>query len=159
MPIKVLSGGATIILDEEDFELVEANSWHVYRIRPSMKPAVARIQKRYGRMFRLHLHREIAARVNPSLVKQKFRVYPHNGDYLDCRRENLEIAVGKRRPGRPRIEPRPAGWERHPFKGMVWTQLPASQLWAGGVVLKDVDQSKHGRGRHLRRFAGGVEID
>lgn len=145
MPIKILGCGASVILDDEDYELVTAHSWHVYAIRGRTtvrKPAVARLQMRYGRQARLHLHREVAIRADPSIIKKKFQVRARNGDYLDCRRENLEVRIQRQGPGRPKLEPRPIGWKQRDVQNLTRPRAPASPSWAGGVVYRKIDRGR-----------------
>lgn len=161
MPMFFLKCGAAVLADEEDLELLlsDKQTWFVYRIRPSMKLEVVRGEKRHNRMFRLHLHREIALRMRPELVGRSFRVLPNNGDYLDCRRENLEVVLAKPRRGRPRVDPRPVGWERDPVRKPRVDLPPASPSWAGGFTYKPINRDRYGEGFRVRRLLGGKVFD
>lgn len=157
MPIKVLSSGAMVTVDAEDYDLVDGPSWHIYRIRPSMRTTVARTETRHGRMFRVYLHREIAIRMNPDLLRRKYRVLPINGDYLDCRRENLRFIVQKRTCGRLGTEPRPKGWQRRKVSGKRQSP-PASPTWAGGYVYVPLWRVRKGEGYRLRKCINDRDI-
>lgn len=146
-----MDNGVAVTVDPEDVDLAEAHSWHAYHLRPSWRPAPCRKERRFNREFRVFLHREIAVRMRPDLIekKRKFAVTPLNGDYLDCRRENLAITIrAPHRVGAKGIEPRAKGSVYRPTATpqVIIFDRPASPLWAGGYVYKVVD----------RRFAGGV---
>jgi hypothetical protein len=159
MPFLILKSNLSVWLDDEDVELTEQHSWHLCKLQPSQKPSAAAQQKRYARMFRLMLHREVAFRMKPDLVKQSFRVFPRNGDYLDCRRGNLEIVLPKDRRGKHRaIDPRPVGWERYPPK-VLGDRPPASPAWAGGFVYKAINRDHLGEGYRVRKLLAGKPID
>jgi hypothetical protein len=160
LPIRILKSGATVLVDDEDADLVDAKSWHVYRIRPSMRPEVAVIEYRYGRMFRLHLHREVVMRMRPDLLetKRKFRVLPINGSYLDCRRENLEIVLARLKRGVKPIEYRPIGWEREPPRRPKLNPSPASPAWAGGLVVRQLDRRKRGGKQRYHLCVGRIPV-
>lgn len=164
MPIKVLPGGASVVLDAEDFDLFDRHSWHVFTLRPSMRPSASRKEQRFGRVYRILLHREIAVRIDPDLIskKRKFRVLPKNGDYLDCRRVNLDVVVltpSKR--GRRAVEPRPTGYRRCGYKSSPerLSLSPASPLWAGGYEFRIFNHAYLGLGRRSRRCINGRPID
>lgn len=161
MPMFFLKCGTSVLVDEEDLDFLLApnRSWFIYTNRPSMKPSVAWGEKRHNRMFRLQLHREISIRRDPGLVGRKFRVLPANGDYLDCRRENLEVVVAKPRRGRPRVDPRPIGWERAPVRKPRFDVPPASPSWAGGFTHKPINRDNHGEGYRVRKCLGGKPFD
>lgn len=90
-------------------------------------------ETRAGRRFRLHLHREVAARAWPDdmLNPEKLRVVARNGDYFDARRINLEIVVWHR--GKGAADGRPEGAKFKPYRGKRELDEPKSQLWTGGV--------------------------
>jgi hypothetical protein len=161
LPVKALSCGALVFVDAEDWECTETRSWHVYELRPSRRPAVAASEQRHGRMYRVTLHREIALRRDPTLIKKRFRVYPENGSYLDCRRDNLRVVVQKKRCGQYPIEARPQGWERMRVTGKrARSTKPGSISWAGGYtyVQKWGPSGKPGNGR-IRKCIGNRPVD
>lgn len=164
LPVKFLGCGTSVLLDAEDIAFADERSWCIFTLRPSMKKTASRKDVRFGREFRVLLHREIAVRMRPDLIelKRTFRVKARNGDYLDCRRENLEITVqmaSKR--GRKRFEPRPKGALRKRYRGKITHRdLPqTSPLWAGGYDFREVDATHAGRGRRIRRCINGRPID
>lgn len=161
MPMVFLKCGTAVLVDEIDLDFltVPNRSWFIYTNQPSQKPSVAWGEKRHNRMFRLQLHREIAIRREPGLVGRKFRVLPANGDYLDCRRENLEIVLAKPRGGRPPIDSRPIGWQRSPLKQPRYDVPAASPSWAGGYVYKAINRTRSGEGFRVRKCLGGKPID
>lgn len=150
-----------IFLDTEDYDAV-GSGWFIYGLRVRNKPlrtqVVARTETRLGRGFRLYLHREVAMRQDPGLIKKKFRVYPLNGNYLDCRRENLNVVVAKPRAGHPGIEPRGKGWFKRPFKGTRITP-DASPAWAGGYLYVALNRTTRGEGFRIRKCIGRTPVD
>lgn len=161
MPMFFLKCGTAVLADEEDLELLSApnRSWFIYRNQPSQKRSVAWGEKRHNRMFRIQLHREVAIRTQPELVGRKFRVLPRNGDFLDCRRENLEVVLAKPRRGRPPVDPRPVGWLREPVRKPRFDVPPASSLWAGGYIYKAINRDRFGEGFRVRKCLGGKPVD
>lgn len=162
MPAKVLNCGALIYFDEEDADLVDGRSWHVNKQFPTNSLRVAATERRYGRMYRVTLHREVALRIRPEILtrKLKFRAVPRNGDFLDCRRENIEIRqVAAHRRGRKGVDPRPQGWERVRATQPKLDQRPASPLWAGGYELKLINRVYKGEGYRVRRCIAGKPVD
>lgn len=135
------------MLDEDDLDVFGPYSWHIFTLRPTLRRTASRKEVRLGREFRILLHRAVAVRVWPDLIekKRRFRVTPKNGDYLDCRRENLEITVldaSKR--GRKALDPRPTGYRRvhyrssHPRGGLA----EPSVLWSGGYEYRRFNHRK-----------------
>lgn len=136
MPDVYLPAGAMVVCSPEDYDLVTSVTWRVWRLRGDPR-AVRDSMSRRSR-FRLHLHREVAFRIHPELVKEPARmsVKPLNGNFLDVRRENLEIHVKPRTRGGAR---RPAGHRTRPFHGGPSKPPPA---WSRGAaprapVLRD----------------------
>lgn len=108
MPDRYLASGAMIVCSEEDVEVVDGATWRVWVLKG--KPRVVWDKMSRGQRYRLHLHREVAFRMRPDLVKKadRVQVIPRNDDFLDVRRENLEIICRPRkRAGPPK---RPTGY-------------------------------------------------
>lgn len=121
MSLLFLTSGQQVFVDDEDYDAVCGFRWREMRLKPSNRPVVSALVKANKRKFDLLLHRLVAVRMDPEIVKRGFRVEPRDGDYFNCRRENLEIAIRKRlRPGPAR---RPGGSQHHP----------------GGRIASDVD--------------------
>lgn len=114
MPEVYLPAGGMILFSEQDFDLVTESVWRVWVLKG--QPRAVRDATSKCRRFRLHLHREVAFRMRPDLVKTPGRmsVKPINGDFLDVRRENLEITARPRKRGGSR---RPAGHNAAPYRG------------------------------------------
>lgn len=163
MPTKFLNCGAAVLVDADDWELLEGVSWYIYRLRPSNKLEVVRRQRRFGREFRQHLHREVVLRMRPELIKKRFTCTPLNGDYTDCRRENLAVALQNvGRPGRPKIEPRPQGHRYCDYTGRGGTAQhvgDTSPAWAGGYEYKELNREYKGEGRRVRKCIAGKPVD
>jgi hypothetical protein len=166
VPVKILGCGSSVILDAEDLLYVDRWSWHLFTLSPSMKTTASRKEVRFGREYRVMLHREIAVRMRPDLIekKRRFVVKPINGDYLDCRRENLNVVVRvASRRGAKGVEPRPKGYRVKRIRGKSWSRSlsgpPASPLWAGGYDYREIDATHVGRGRRLRRCINGKPVD
>lgn len=157
----MLNSGASVLLDPEDADLADTYGWHIFKLVPSRAPAASTKQVRNGREFRIFLHREVALRMRPDAVGRRFRVTPANGDYLDCRRENLHVALAKKKRGRPKIEPRPLGYKRRDYKGTCLREpaQPTSLAWAGGIELRDINEWRKGGPRRVRRCINGKPID
>ena len=114
LPAITLRNGFMVVCSSEDYDLAADPSWRVWFLGD--KPRAVKDVMAKGQSFRLHLHREIAFRMRPDLVKTPHRmsVRPANGDFLDVRRENLEIAVKPRKRGGVR---RPAGYTTGTYRG------------------------------------------
>lgn len=151
-----------MLVDDEDWDLVEDRGWCVWKLTPSGKPAASARQQRYGREFRLFLHREVALRKDPSLIGRKFRCTPINGDYLDCRRENLDVRAKKKTVGRPKIEPRPQGSRTRDYLGQrcrSHSKIPTSDAWAGGFEYIAKNRDRQGEGFRVRKCIAGKPVD
>lgn len=142
MPLKILACGASVLLDAEDFDLVDGRSWHIYPIKPKMTRAVARSDVRNNRIHRLMLHREIMFRIKPELIKKRCRVFAINGNYLDCRRVNLEVALARPKRGRKR-DNRPTGWARGPSKRPVPAEPGDGSSWVAAPRRRAVRRDPH----------------
>lgn len=118
--------------------MVAGARWRVWELKG--EPRAVRDAMAERRRYRLHLHREIALRMHPELISKAslMLVRPLNGDFLDVRRENLEITVKPRARGRVR---RPAGWATGAFTGTgrkpkrppAWSRAGCSR----GAVQRD----------------------
>ena len=89
------------VLDDEDADLIGGPKWRAWfnngRVRRWM---VARDECRFGRKFRVFLHREVGARLCIGAIRpHRMSVCALNLDYLDCRRENLYV-LERRETGR-----------------------------------------------------------
>ena len=107
MPDMLLSRGYMVTIDDDDIDLVEGVSWHLWRRKERQQAILVRDIMAKKRRYRLLLHREIAFRMRPDLIRKAdlVSVAPANGNYLDVRRDNLEITVRPRKHGivrRPR---------------------------------------------------------
>ncbi len=165
MPIKILGSGASVIIDDEDVEVFEGRAWGLFTLSPSRKQCVCRKDVQHCREFRVLLHREVAIHMMPDLIpeRRRFTVRPKNGDYLDCRRENLEVRViGRNRPGRKKIDPRPCGSAIRSGFRKSNSGRPGhepSSLWTGGYVYKEIDATHRGESRRIRKLLYGKPID
>lgn len=130
MPEVFLASGAQVTCSPEDYDLVTGASWRVWTLKGVPRAVREAMSKRMR--FRLHLHREVAFRIHPDLVREPARmsVRPLNGNFLDVRRENLEIAVKPRARGGVR---RPAGWKTGTFRGTRRPTKPAP-AWSRGAA-------------------------
>lgn len=101
MPDRFLSSGAMITFSIEDEDLLDQRTWRVWAASERDRRMVCADLKAEGRRYRLMLHREVAFRMMPELLKAPERLWvaPKNGNFLDVRRENLEITVRARKRG------------------------------------------------------------
>lgn len=161
MPIKILATGASVIVDDEDWDLVTDRSWAAWKLCPSGAIVASAKEARFGREFRLMLHREVVLRARPELIGRYFRVTPLNGDYLDCRRENLDVRVKKKGVGRPKKEPRPQGSRIRDYRGGTspMHQRPTSPAWAGGYEYLTINRDHLGEGFRVRKCINGKPVD
>lgn len=136
----LLRSGAIIVCDDEDLEYVASFTWR--RWSNGRYIMAARDEDKYGRRYRVLLHREIALRVWPVDKPQLMKVSALNEDFLDVRRENLSIHV-RTKPGRPKIEPRPLGYRRYATFKASDAGKDVSALWAGGLVPVRVDRTRN----------------
>lgn len=137
VPEIYLPAGALVSCSTEDYELAADPPWRLWT-RKGISMAVRDARSR-GRRFRLLLHREVAFQVHPELVREPARmsVKPLNGNFLDVRRENLEITIKPRTRGGSR---RPAGHRAREYRGEragkpppPWSRSAAS----GNPLLND----------------------
>lgn len=133
MPDVYLRAGAMVVLSAEDLSLMDDGTWRPWQVEGRW--LVVQDVTAGGRRYRRHLHREVAFRMLPHLIEQAGRmsVTAINGDYLDVRRENLEILVKARsRRGPPR---RPGGYVAKPGKksGVACGRCPE---WSRAGVRK-----------------------
>lgn len=92
-----LDGGGVAYVDEEDEEECVLFRWRLWAMKPSgVECAHVRVFGNY-RAFDLYLHRFVAIRMNPTLERKAWLVSPRDGDYLNCRRENLAIRLSSNR--------------------------------------------------------------
>lgn len=115
MPDIMLASGALVVISTEDVEIMDQFTWRVWELNGTKKVVHDRIAR--GRSYRMHLHREIAFRMDPKLLRiaYRVRVTAINRDYQDVRRENLEITVRPQpKAGAPK---RPRGYRDHVYKG------------------------------------------
>lgn len=162
MPVKLLNTGPLVYYDEEDADLLDSRSWHTQVHFPSGRPYVVASERRHNRTFKVKLSRMVALRMRPDLLTRKlrFKATPKNGDYLDCRRENIEIKIilASRR-GRKGLDPRAKGWQREPVKRPRLNQPEGSPVWAGGYEVKRVYRYYKGEGDRVRRCIQGKPVD
>lgn len=139
MPDVRLRCGAMVVLSEEDLELLDQKGWRIWNQAGRGEVRVVRDYQAKNRKYRYHLHKEVALRMNPSLLRKAhlLKVTPVNGDYLDCRRENLETVVRPARPGSPK---RPGGHFVGALKGRA-RKPKAPPAWS-----RDGCGSGHGTG-------------
>lgn len=140
--------GGIALVSDEDIEVAQGFPWREFRLKPSGRLTAWCPQQANGRRFDLFLHRLIAVRINPDLAKRKFAVTPASGDYFDCRRENLEIAIHKRK--RQGLPPKPGG---HPLPGTRRSRPKPCRadgdlalLWNPGKYLPTTRKLKSRRG-------------
>lgn len=109
----ILNSGALVLIDPEDLELLGEGTWRSHFLEGKLHCVRDVMAK--ARQYRLHLHREVAFRQDPGLIRKadRLQVSPINGDFLDCRRDNLAIRVFPRKAGAPK---RPRGAARSRFK-------------------------------------------
>lgn len=85
----------------------------MWRKQPDANPIIVRDEMISGCSVRLRLLRELAVRARPYLAKisQRWTATPKNGDYLDARRLNLQVAIRPAPRGRPtKTAYRPKGY-------------------------------------------------
>lgn len=113
-----------ITIDDVDVDLLEGVRWHLWRRKERQQTIVVRDVMAAKRRYRLLLHREIAFRMRPDLLKNADRVAVAcaNGDYADVRRDNLEITLRARKHGFVR---RPRGHRVSKSTGVPKGRAPA----------------------------------
>ena len=97
-----------VTIDEDDLAILDGCSWRLWQ-RKEREQAIAVCDKMSaGRSYRLLLHREVAFRMRPDLVSKadRLKIRPVNSNFLDVRRDNLEITLYPRKHGHVR---RPRG--------------------------------------------------
>jgi len=106
MPDVTTSRGHMITVDDEDLDLADGFGWRLWRRKERQQSFLVRDMQARKRRYRLLLHREVAFRMRPDLVKKAdlVKVTCLNGNYCDVRRDNIEITV----------RPRPRGHVRRP---------------------------------------------
>lgn len=111
-----------VLISSEDLELIDLGAWRVWVLDGAPRAVCDKAAKR--KRYRHHLHREVAFRMRPDLIKRAdcMRVVAVNGNYLDVRRENLEIVV-KPRPRRGPA-PRPKGHATGVFRATKPSRKP-----------------------------------
>lgn len=107
MPDVVTHLGCMVTIDDEDADLLGDGSWRLWRRKERQQTILVRDTMAKKRRYRLLLHREVGFRMRPDLVRKAdlVTVSCANGNYLDVRRENLEITIRPRKNGivrRPR---------------------------------------------------------
>lgn len=108
MALVFMEKGGICHVSDEDYEVASKFRWRKKSLMPSGRVTAWCAHQANGRRFDLFLHRLIAVRMDPKLGdRHEFRVEPIDGDFLNCRRENLEITI--RRPKRPGPATRPGG--------------------------------------------------
>lgn len=162
MALVFMERGGIVHVSDDDYEAASGFSWRVFRLKPSGREVAWVPHQANRRRFDLFLHRLIAVRIDPSLDHKKFTVRPRDGDYLNCRRENLEIVV--QRTKRQGQAPKPGG---HPVRGArrsrprpYRNQGDLALLWNPGKHLPTTRKIKPRRGEGGDGPAGGeVGVD
>jgi hypothetical protein len=109
MPMLTTNRGRILQVSDEDYDWAAMRTWRAWAPwKAEGVPGEIAVcdETSAGRRFRLQLHREIAARMSRDVRNspRMWRVRPINGDFLDCRRENLELVRKAKsvRVGKPR---------------------------------------------------------
>lgn len=158
----VLKDERIVTLSDEDYEWARQFSWRAWLKAPDAQPQIVcdetrcveipdpeqlsvrdgyrakRIGPTRTARFRRRMHREIAARMNPSLTKaaDRLQVRFKNGDPFDVRRENLIIKVRPLKRGRPFRDARPKGYAKKVKKARLHDRpspREPSDLWNPGL--------------------------
>lgn len=135
MPDLILSSGDIVLISPEDYDWALNATWRLWSARPAAAPIVVRDETRNGARFRVRLMREIAVRARPFLSShvRRLTVTPLNGDYLDARRQNLDVNIRALGRGRPKKNDCPKGYTKtHKGASNGTSSKPASPLWAAG---------------------------
>lgn len=145
MALLFLETGQQVYVDDEDYEACCAYKWRVWTLRPSGRLCIWAIAKINNRKFDLFLHRLIAVRMTPEAAKRGFKVHPRDGDYFNCRRENLEVAVHQKRRWGPVPKPGGSRTRRGTRNARDTTVIPDDLALLWNPVKHKVGRKKHAR--------------
>jgi hypothetical protein len=133
-----LTQGQFVLVDDNDFERVNAFKWHAAYFEAQRSFYAKRAVWRDGKYRTLFLHRFLMGE------PQGMEVDHRNGDTLDCRRKNLRVATkaqNRRNQGK-NIK------NKSGYKGVWWNKRCGA--WRAEISIDDI-------GKNLGHFASLVD--
>lgn len=93
MAMIFMQHGGVCHVSDEDHEAASRYKWRGWALHPSGRETAWFRHQSGHRRYDIFLHRLVAVRMDPNTASRRFTVYPIDGDYLNCRRDNLEIQL------------------------------------------------------------------